>query len=139
MRVRVDVSGDRELRDGLRRLGAAGPVVAKRVLARVTERIVLLAKAICPVDPDPRDKPGQLRDSIRTTRPTLTGRGVVSAGVMAGGTMEVDYAEMQHEDLTLHHTTGQGKFVEVPFLREAPKVPEEMLDEIDLEASRAVR
>ena len=58
---------------------------------------------------------------------------------MAGGTSEVDYAEMQHEDLTLKHTTGQGKFVEIPFMREAVKVPAEMLAEIDQEAARVGR
>jgi hypothetical protein len=134
MRVRVEVSGDRELKDGLRRLGAAGPVVAKRVLGRVTQRIVPMAQAICPVDPDDG---GQLRDSIRVTRPTFAGSGRVSAGVIAGGTAEVGYAEMQHEDPTLKHTVGQFKFVEVPFLREAPKVPGELLEEIDKEAGVA--
>lgn len=138
MRVRVEVAGDREVRDSLRRLGAAGPEVSKRVLARVTERIVPQAKALSPVD----DKQGgQLRDSIRTTRPTLTSRGVVSAGVIAGGItvqgVDVNYAEMQHEDLTLEHKVGQGKFLEIPFLREAEKVPEELLAEIDKEAGVA--
>lgn len=134
----MTVAGDREVRDSLRKLGAAGPAVAKRVLARVTERIVPMAQALCPVD----DKDGgQLRDSIRTTRPTLTGRGVVSAGVVAGGEtvggVDVNYAEMQHEDPLLKHTVGQFKFVEIPFLREAPKVPEELMDEIDKEAAGA--
>jgi hypothetical protein len=139
MRVRVNVTGDREVTESLRRLGAAGPVVAKRVLSRVTARIVPMAKALCPVDPDPHDRPGQLRDSIRATRPTLTQRGVVSAGVVAGGTTEVYYAEMQHEDLTLKHTTGQAKFLEIPFLKEAVKVPDELMREIDQEANRAGR
>jgi hypothetical protein len=139
MKVRVDVAGDRDVTDSLRRLGAAGPVVAKRVLARFTERVVPQARAICPVD-QPPDVGGEMRDSIRATRPTLTGAGRVSAGVVAGATGRSNpdsYVEQQHEDLTLQHTVGQGKFVEIPFLREAPKVPEELLAEIDKEANLA--
>lgn len=138
MRVRVEVAGDREVSRSLQRLGGAAVPVAKRVLGAFTKRVVPMAKAICPVDDVDG---GQMRDTIRETRPTVTAGSRVSAGVLAGGKriggVFVDYAEQQHEDLTLKHRVGQGKFVEIPFFREVVKVPEEMLAEIDREAARA--
>jgi hypothetical protein len=138
MRVRVDVTGDRELTESLRRLGAAGVPMAKRVLAKAVERVVPQAKAICPVDDVDG---GEMRDSIRVTRPTVTGAGRVSAGVVVGATGNPApdlYVERQHEDPSLRHRGNQQfKFLEIPFLKEAPKVPGEMLAEIDKEANRA--
>jgi len=48
-----------------------------------------------------------------------------------------DYAYVVHEDLTLKHTTGQGKFLEIPFTQEAPKTQGELERELDVEAKRA--
>lgn len=139
MRVRVDVSGADDVIAQLKGMGPKGIDVAKRVLGNVTARIVPRAKAITPVEPEDG---GDLRDSVRATKPTRTRTGLVSAGVVAGGaplrrslereghTMNV-YAVVQHEDLTLQHTVGQAKFIERPFMAEIPKVPGELLAGLD--------
>lgn len=145
IRIKVQVEGDRELRAALRRLGPAGVPAAKRVFARFTGRVVPRARSLAPVEPEDG---GALRDSVRETRPTLTSKGVVSVAVVAGGTPLAGkvaathhtynvYATVQHEDLTLKHSHGQAKFVEIPVMQEAPLVPNELLEELDREARKA--
>lgn len=140
-RVVADVTGDREIIRDLLSLGKAGENIGKEVLGEVTQKIVRQAKALCPVD---EIDGGQLRDSIRTTKPQKTAAGRISAGVVAGGiSLERlasekghkepgSYAVIVHEDLTLRHPGGgRAKFVEEPFLVEAPKVPDLLRARID--------
>lgn len=42
--------------------------------------------------------------------------------ILGYGGAAKDYAVIQHEDLTLHHTHGQAKFLETPMLAKAPEV-----------------
>lgn len=142
MRVQVQVTGVEEVRESLRRVGEAGVPVAKRVLKAFTDRVVPRVKDATPVSPEDG---GQLRDSVRATRPTVTKKGVISAGVVAGGAplerlaSEAGhkdpgiYGVAQHEDMTKRHTVGGPKFVENPFMQEAPAVPDELLEELDVE------
>jgi hypothetical protein len=140
MRARLDVTGDRELIRDLLKLGEDGIAIGKEVLGDTTKRIAVKAKALCPVDPIDG---GELRDSIRVTKPVKTRAGLISAGVVAGGAAlsrlvserghkePGSYAVIVHEDLTLHHTVGRAKFIEEPALQEAPTVPGAILAALD--------
>jgi hypothetical protein len=142
VKVRIDASGEREVMEQLRLLGPAGMNAAKAVLAAVTAELVPRVKAITPVDPEDG---GQLRDSVRTTRPTITNRGVISAGVVAGGAPLKGqhggniYAVVQHEDLTLQHESGGAKFVERPFMAAAPRVPGLLAAAVEREVAKIVK
>lgn len=133
MRVRAILTGHREAMDSLRRLGKAGPKTIKTVLPSVTDRIVRRAQALCP------RRTGRAARSIRATRGTAAASGRFSASVVAGGTPQTSYVERLHEDLTLRLRNGQHKFIEVPFLEEAERVPDELIREIDREARIAGR
>jgi hypothetical protein len=128
VRVRVILTGHKEAMDGLRRLGKAGPAVAKRVLPAAAERIVPMAQALCPKDT------GRASRSIRTTRGIASATGRISISVIAGGTLDTGYVEELHEDVTKPHKNGQAKFIEVPFLKVAEMVPTELVRETDREA-----
>ena len=129
----------------LGRMGKIGEEAAKRALGRICTRVVPKAKAITPVEPEDG---GSLRDSIRVTKPTRTSAGRISAGVVAGGAplrrlasergraLPGQYGSIVHEDLTLKHTNGQAKFLEIPFFQEAPKAPEELRAELDALTAR---
>lgn len=140
-RVVADVTGDREIIRDLLALGKAGVEIGKSVLDETNDRIVNSAQAIAPVDDIDG---GDLRDSIRKTKPVQTSAGRISAGVVAGGApLEKlvserghkepgSYAMVQHEDTSLRHPNGgRAKFVEEPWLVEAPKVPDILMARID--------
>jgi hypothetical protein len=92
---------------------------------------------------------GDLRRSIRESKPTITKSGRVSAGVVAGGTplerlasesgrkIPGLYAIVQHEDLTIKHKSGGAKFLEKPFMAEAQRVPDELVRELERESELA--
>lgn len=134
-RVTVDDRGVSEL---LGKLGRAGSEAAKTAMVRVADRVVARAKTLCPVDPEDG---GQLRQSIRRTRGTISKRngnvvvtilvgGAPLKSVLAGRKYNI-YAVLQHEDLTLKHSVGQAKFLEQPFFQYAPDAPSEILGELD--------
>lgn len=138
MRVRIAVDyGD--CITTLRRLGQAGRDTTKAYFGVFTGRVVAKAKPLTPVEPEDG---GQLRDSVRATKPTVTQAGLVSAGVVAGGAplkaslsrehhnMNV-YAVVQHEDAGLKHSVGGPKYIERPFLEEIERVPDELLEALD--------
>lgn len=140
MRVRADVTGDLEVLKELKAL-PGGVDRIKDVLWAAATRIAGRAKLLCPVDPIDG---GELRDSIRAPKPReakSTGR--ITSSILAGGAMLANlvserghkdpgiYAEVIHEDSTLHHSQGQHKFIEQPWLEEAPKVPDAMLTELE--------
>ena len=140
-RVVADVTGDRELIRELLALGEAGFDIGKEVLGEATQRIVKAAQPITPVD---EIDGGQLRDSIRATKPQKTRAGRISAGVVAGGAplarlvsekghkQPGSYAVIVHEDMTLSHPNGgRAKFIEEPWLVEAPKVPDALRERLD--------
>lgn len=136
MKIRAEVSGEKEVAESLGRCGKAGTDAAKLVLKEFAERILSRARPLVPVDDEDG---GQLRDSGRITRPTATARSV-SAGIVFGGaaleaTMEPRrynvYAIIQHEDMGLRHNNGQAKFLEQPFFAEAPGVPAAIMAALD--------
>lgn len=135
--VRVTVSGLDEVRATLGRLGKAGALVAKDVIKRKTEAMVARARPLTPDDPETQ---GALRDSVRIITPTASRTGKATGGIMAGGKAlegrvgKRDYnaiALVQHEDLTLHHTSGGAKYLERPFMALVESIPDELLDALD--------
>lgn len=144
-RFRAEVTGAEEVMRSLKRLGAAGDEVGKRVLGRKALEILAKARPNTPVD---EVDGGDLRDSGRVTKPMKTAAGRISAGVVFGGAplrraasehgkkLPGIYAVMQHEDLTLRHTTGKAKWLEEAGAAVAPSVPDALLAEIDREANR---
>lgn len=136
-KVRLTVEGDKALIADLRAMGKVGDRAARFTLRWLLFRVAIRAQGLTPVDDEDG---GQLRDSIRVTNAGRNRRGVISAAVVAGGKpLEAHlgkrrsnlYAIVQHDDTTLKHDDGQAKFVEVPFMQEAPKFPEELRKEID--------
>ena len=140
-RVVADVTGDREIIRDMLSLGKDGIEFGKQVLDEAVERIAAKAKPITPVDDIDG---GDLRDSIRVTKALATAAGRISAGVVAGGAPlerlvsekghkePGSYALIIHEDMTLRHPNGgQAKFIEMPYLEEAPKVPDALTTRLD--------
>lgn len=142
MRVKVDVVGGEQVLASMRRMGQAGTLVAKQVFADELPQWIPEMKANTPVEPEDG---GQLRDSIRTSRPTVTKAGRVSAGIVAGGAplkrvlgarKANVYAVIQHEDESLKHSVGGSKFVEKTFFRRAPGIPDKLMAGLDREAAK---
>lgn len=140
-RIVADVTGDREIIRDMLALGKDGIEIGKEVLADVNEKIAKDAKAITPVD---EIDGGDLRDSIRVSKPRATGAGRIVSSVIAGGAPLEKlasekghkepgaYAMVIHEDTTLRHPGGgRAKFIEEPFLVEAPKVPDILIARLD--------
>lgn len=139
MRLAVEVSGDEEMLSDLERMGQKGVEIGLRVLEEGTKEILTKSRPLVPVDDEDG---GDLRDSGRVTKPTRTSAGRLSAGVVYGGDplkrtlgkrKANVYAVVQHEDLTLRHTTGGAKFLERPGNDVAPKIPERLQEAIDRE------
>jgi hypothetical protein len=143
MRVRIAIEVDNILED-LRRMPDRGKKVGKEVLGAATQQIAALARPLAP------RKRGALAGSIRATRPVMTGRGVISAGVVAGGTPVASgghaanvYAVVQEKGeeharggggvIHLHSVTGQAHFLEVPATRVALTVPDRLIERLDQE------
>ncbi len=126
--VRVTVSGSDEVRAALGRLGKAGAVVAKEVIKATTTRMVAMAKPLTPDDPETS---GELRDTVRIVTPTASRTGKATGGIQAGPTKlgKRSYsasALVQHEDLTLKHTSGGAKFLERPFMALVTGIPNDI-------------
>ena len=131
--VRVTVSGSDEVRAALGKLGKAGAEVAKGVIKEVTTRMVGMAKPMTPDDPKTQ---GELRDSVRIVTPTASRTGKATGGIQAGPTAlgKRHYsasALVQHEDMTLKHTSGGPKYLERPFLALVTTIPDKNKAAID--------
>lgn len=77
----------------------------------------------------PKDS-GDLRADIHAEGPERVGRRIKSYVRTSEATAE--YALIQHEDLELHHTNGEAKFIERPLTESAPYMPERIAAHIDL-------
>lgn len=132
MRVRVEASGDREIIERLRRFGVEGINAGKRVLNAAVDKALPLAKAQTPYD-DIEEGP-HLVDTVRRTKARATGRGRISAGLVAGPVKARSggvYPFVQHEDMTLKHDEGGPKFIERPIMQVAVDVPANLTAELD--------
>lgn len=131
--VRVTVSGSDEVRAALGKLGKAGAVVAKDVIKAVTTEMVAMAKPMTPDDPETQ---GELRETVRIVTPTASRTGKATGGIQAGPTAlgKRRYsanALVQHEDLTLKHTSGGAKYLERPFMAKVTSIPDKILAGLD--------
>lgn len=137
MRIRIECSaGVREIIDSLRKYGENVDDICKRVLKEAAEDGVKIARPLTPVEPEDG---GQLRDSLRSGRAIRIKSGTISCAIIAGGKAVEDwvrshgghkynvYAVVQHEDLSLQHTTGGPKFVERAAYQVAPTIPNRLL------------
>lgn len=132
MKARIEASGSQDLLDSLRRMGPRGEAIGLAVLSAKAQQVAMRARTLVPVDDVDG---GDLRDSIRVSKPNRTRAGRISAGIVAGGAPLARlasergrkepgaYAVVQHEDLTLQHNNGQAKFIEQPALEIAPTIP----------------
>ncbi len=137
MKVRVEASGIEQVKASIRALGPIGQQIAKRVIEEETLAMLVPIKADTPVEPEDG---GQLRASVRISRPTVTKAGRVSGGVVAGGSplnkvlgkrKANVYAVVQHEDTTLKHNVGGSHFVAKTFLKRAMQFPQKLLAALD--------
>lgn len=102
-----EVKGVQETIVNLQKTGLDLVTAAKVGLYRVGQQIMADSKSrYVPVDT------GVLRASGYVEPPTQSGN-VVTVTLGYGGAAQA-YATIQHEDLSLHHTVGQAKYLEIP-------------------------
>ena len=100
--------GFEELRARLSKAGAQAPVMLARLLTVEAHEIMAKSKPLVPVDL------GVLRASGKVLPPVIAGTAVTIT--MGYGGPAAAYALVQHERLDYHHTTGQAKYLEQPFM-----------------------
>ena len=136
-RVRVQIEGEDELMDFLRRLDVDG---LKEIKAAVRARTSAWAENARRLTPDDPKTPGLLKESVSIILPGTRNR-QITGGIKAGGSVlearmgkrgYSAWAIVQHDDLTLHHPAGgQAKFLEIPFMRGVAEIPDLILDAMD--------
>jgi hypothetical protein len=137
-RFRVNVMGAEDVVRELKALGKPGKARLRKVLEDGADRILERARPLTP-----REK-GWLEKSLRKTR-VMIGKARTTISVLAGGFFggadreTGAYAVVQHDDLTIHHTTpGTGpKFLERPVLAAWPEIYEELQDALEEETHAA--
>lgn len=101
----------------LESFGRRGQLVARRVLGEIVTEAVPRARARTPVDDV---EGGQLRDSVRATRPAARRDGTITAALVAGGASLEPYLEgrqynayaiVQETDASLKHDQGEAGFL----------------------------
>lgn len=137
-KTKVEVEGMDDVIKSLRGLDKESKEPIRSALKELTKKMVAQAKPLTPDDPETA---GALRESVRIASPLIsrtTGR--ISAGIVAGGkALEKRlgkraysaWALVQHEDLTLKHESGQGKYLEIPFMAHVGKVPQVVREAMD--------
>ena len=127
----------------MNRLGDVGITIAKKRFAEFAPQIVARQKALAPVD---AVDGGQLRDSIRFTRPRAGAKSFANVTFIMGGDALLPfleghrvnvYAIVQETDPTLHHAGGQAGFMSQPVTQMAPAVFDAIAKDIDAEVARA--
>lgn len=96
----MKMTGDRQVRARLRRIGQTAPQAVVMGIMALGERIAADAVKRTPVDS------GRLRASVYVAPPQKIARGTVEVGF---GTT---YAPSVHERTEARHTTGEAKFLE---------------------------
>lgn len=106
MKIRLKVSGFRELKKALKAQGQRAEKSLAAALYAEGERIMAEAKRLCPVDT------GTLRSTGHVQKPVIR-RGSIEVTLGFGGPA-APYAVYVHENLNVHHTVGQAKYLEKP-------------------------
>lgn len=131
-----------EVLASLGRIGDQAPEAVRGVFAATASRVVPQAKAMTPDDPETGE--AHLRNSVRALKARVTkGRnggkrvevtfvagGAALKPIIKGRAVNV-VALVQHEDLTLQHTTGGAKFLERPVLAAAADLPDAIQNAVD--------
>lgn len=145
MRMRLTVSGDKELMRHIRQLGPKATAAGKDVLKAAVKELVPKIKAKTPVDPK---SGGELRDSIRAGRvrhSKKTGR--ITASVIAGGpktqepgkknvyatVQEVGQAILHGKMVKFSHSVGQSPYMAQEVFKVAAMVPGRLKARLDRE------
>ena len=136
-KVRIDITGDKEVARHLAFAPEKAVPAAKKALLRFADSLVPKIRRDTPVDPADG---GQLRRSVRRTRATfLRRRPSVTVSLVAGGKVlermipadeNPIYAITQHEDTSIRHTTGRPKFIEIHVFGEADRGRRELEDAV---------
>jgi hypothetical protein len=106
MKLGLKVSGFRELKKALKEQGQRAEQSLAAALYAEGERIMAEAKRLCPVDT------GTLRSTGHVQKPVIR-RGSIEVTLGFGGPA-APYAVFVHENLNVHHTVGQAKYLEKP-------------------------
>ena len=106
MKLGLKVSGFRELKKALKAQGQRAEQSLAAALSAEGERIMAEAKRLCPVDT------GTLRSTGHVQKPVIR-RGSIEVTLGFGGPA-APYAVFVHENLNVHHTVGQAKYLEKP-------------------------
>lgn len=107
--VAFQIKGLDEMNRALQRFVQKAPAEAGKILFRQAEKVMAASKELVPVDT------GFLRASGHVDLPVVSGSRVsVAMGYNA------DYAVHVHEDLTVHHPSGQAKYLERAILDAVP-------------------
>lgn len=105
--MNITFSGQTKAARQLQMAAVSGPTALAGGLYQEAETVMTASKQqFVPVDL------GALRDSGFVQPPVVTG--TQAHVVMGFGGPSVDYAVIQHEDLTLRHTVGGPKYLELP-------------------------
>jgi hypothetical protein len=122
-RIRISIEGAEGVRSLLREADKASKRAARTALEQVGDKALAIARPITPIDDE---EGGQLRESLRRTKPTIKKSGDVVVTLIAGGRFaDTDsYAVIQHESMEFKHTDpGTGpKFLERGALAAAPEL-----------------
>lgn len=111
--VTLDLRGVDKMKRNLKELKKRGPKAVGAGLFGLGNEIMTDAKDRTPVDLGP------LRASGYTTLPVRRGKVVIVEDGFGGPAKE--YAIVQHEDIGLHHITGEAKFLESAFDEHRPR------------------
>jgi hypothetical protein len=142
----LKIEGNDDLIADIARMGMIALIGARNAL---TEKAQEIKRKAIPMTPDDPETPGLLRKTVRVyaqRTKSLKPGSPIYAGVVAGGKRlekrmgKRKYnasALVQHEDLTLKHTSGGPKYLERPGNQVAPTIPQHVLDCIDMAAENA--
>lgn len=146
MRVRLALARNgidpRGIVRDLESFGRRGQIAARKALGEVVAKAVPRAKQRTPVDDVDG---GQLRDSVRATRPTARKDGTITAALVAGGEPLRPYlggrdynayAIVQETDASLKHRTGQAGFLSDSIREAYPTGLEHIRQALDVEAAK---
>lgn len=138
----LQVEGLKEMFAEIEKLGPIGLMAARDAMTEKAQEIK--AKSIPLIPDDPGTPVGvSLHRAIRVAAPRTAGlrqdKPIVVSVIVGGRRLEkvkgkrqnVLWPLIQHEDLTLKHTKGQAKFLEIPGNAVAPSVPDAILAKID--------
>lgn len=139
---RVEIEGFGEMLSRLGSMGFIARLAARDALRDKADEIK--AKTVPLIPDDPESRGGHLYKAVRIYVPRTASlrdeKKPIYAGVVVGGKRlekrigkrsSIAWPIIQHEDLTLKHTKGQAKFLEIPGRAVAATIPEAISAKLD--------